>query len=355
MLDLRPEMKLIFATSLCLFLVPISGTALRGANGEQVTERTLAQPAGEKAQKDPKPLSEIQFHITDTSLGKVRLIPVQVKETLIPLPGSCQAVDGGKEIEGKFRLEFEMEGNHLATYFLDLTFVEGHFWDSRLKRSKVPLAGQSREQIVIIQYGTCSTIKALIFGYDLKEKKIVRYSFRDSDPWRVSLSAETRVLPDGTVEILTAGKPDGVLQRRTTSNVVWGTFLRRYLFDPPTRQFFDIPMVVGMRVHRDPAPPREIVLYQDGYLTDLQGREKFVPKIEVSKLLISDAAEGILKLREQSGHWERDFGYDPPLHDFFFDINDKVFAARCGQTSCPNEIRFIRDKLLQFWGEDRRK
>ncbi|HEY2988622.1 MAG TPA: hypothetical protein VGL11_12905 [Candidatus Binatia bacterium] len=319
-------------------------------------ERRSAQANIEKKENGSIPLSEIQFRITDTLLGKARLFPEKVRETVLVKPYGCPAPEGGKEIDGRFRLEFEIGGNRLAAYSLDLSFVEGHLaWNPGLKKSNLPLAGQSKEQIVIIQYQSCNTIEALIFGYDLQEKEIVRYSFSDSEPWRVSLSVGTRFLPDGRIEVLNAGKPDGVLQKRIYNNAVWGTFLDRYLFDQPTHRFLKIPMVVGMRVHPDPAgaPPHELVLYEDGYLTDMHGREKFVPKVEVDKLLDSDAAKGVLRLREKSGRWlQSDFGSDSPVHDYFFSINDRNFSARCGQTGCPKEIQFIKDKLLQFWSED---
>jgi hypothetical protein len=350
-------MKLLFSLLLSLYLLMIGGKGLAVTNGEPVAGGNLALAETEKTEKASRPVSEVQFHITDTSLGKARLIPVQVKETMIPEPGGCQVVEGGKEIEGRFKLEFEIQGKAVATYFLDLTFVEGHFWDARLKKSSLPLTGQSKEQIVIIQYETCNSIGALIFGYDLRQKEIVRYHFSDSEPWRVSLSVGTKFLPDGKVQVLETGKPEGVFQKWIYNNAVWGTFLDRYLFDPPTHSFLKIPMVVGIRTHLD-TPGRsttaELVLYEDGYLTDMLGGEKFVSKIEVLKLLDSEAAEGVLRLREKSGRWlSTDFGSDSPLYDFFFSIKNRDFSARCGQASCPKELQFIQDKLLQFWREDR--
>jgi hypothetical protein len=167
----------------------------------------------------------------------------------------------------------------------------------------------------------------------------------------------TKFLPDGKVQVLETGKPEGVFQKWIYNNAVWGTFLDRYLFDPPTHSFLKIPMVVGIRTHLD-TPGRsttaELVLYEDGYLTDMLGGEKFVSKIEVLKLLDSEAAEGVLRLREKSGRWlSTDFGSDSPLYDFFFSIKNRDFSARCGQASCPKELQFIQDKLLQFWREDR--
>jgi hypothetical protein len=100
----------------------------------------------------------------------------------------------------------------------------------------------------------------------------------------------------------------------------------------------------------------ELVLYEDGYLTDMAGREKFIPKVEVFKLLDSEEAKGVRKLREAAGEWlARDFGSDKPIHDFYFNINDRTFSARCGQTICPKEIQFLKDKLIQFWRDDNSK
>ena len=115
-------------------------------------------------------------------------------------------------------------------------------------------------------------------------------------------------------------------------------------------------MVVGMRIHPDRGSPiaAEIVLYEDGYLTDMLGGEKFVPKIEVSKLLDSEAAEYVLRLHEKSDRWlEADFGGGWPLYGFFFGIEDRNLSASCSQANCPKELLFIKDKLLQFWREGR--
>ncbi len=339
---------------LCLFAPSTAGLTTR--DNEHELGGSLAMAGAAKTEKISSPVSEVQFHITDTSLGKARLIPVDVQETVIPPPGYCGAVDGGKEIAGKFRLEFEIEGKALAAYLLDLTFVEGHSWDPSLKKSNLPLRGQGKEQIVVIEYASCNSISALIFGYDLTQKEIVRYHFSDSEPWRVLLDTGLTVFPDGRVQVLEIGKPEGVFQKTFYNNAVWGTFLDRYLFNPLTRRFLKIPMVVGMRIHPDPGRPMaaEFVLYEDGYLTDMLGGEKFVSKIEVSKLLDSEAVEGVLRLREKSGRWlEADFGGGWPLYGFFFGIKDRNFSARCGQANCPKELLFIKDKLLQFWREDR--
>jgi hypothetical protein len=345
----------VIVAALVLSISQFLGTneRLEAANPAQ---RSLPQTNAKKTENDLKPLSQVQFRITETSLAMARLFPETVKETVLPKLYGCTAPAGGKEIAGKFRLEFEIAGKRVATYFLDLAFVEGHFWSPQLNKSSLPLAGQSKDQIAIIQYESCNTIEAVIFGYDTTEKNIVRYSFSDSEPWRVSLSVGTRFLAGGRVEVLDAGKPAGVFQKRIYNNAVWGTFLDRYLFDPPTYTFLKIPMLVGMRVHPDPGdgPPRELVLYADGYLTNMHGREKFVPQIEVYKLLASEAAQGVLRLREKSGRFlEAQFGSDSPLHDFFFTIDRRSFFARCGQTSCPKELEFIRDKLLEFWSQDR--
>jgi hypothetical protein len=237
-----------------------------------------------------------------------------------------------------------------------LAFVESHLWEPRLKKSNLALTGQSKEQIVLIQYSTCNSITALVFGYHLSQKEMVRYSFDDRESSEVSLSIATRSFPDGRVEVLEAGKPERVFQKRIYNNAVWGTFLDRYLFDPPTYSFLKIPMVVGMRVHPEIPPggksqSHELVLYQDGYMTDMGRREKFVSTIYVHRLLGSKAAEGVLGLRDKSGRWlETDFfGGDWPIYDFFFSIYGRNFSARCGEKSCPKEIQFIRTELLQFW------
>jgi hypothetical protein len=351
--DTKPQFLSAIAFLVCALFTPDAlHEHLEAAN---VTESRLSQ-GNNKIEKVSRLLSEVQFNITDALVGHARLFAEEVEETVLPEVYGCQAPQAGTKMEGRFRLEFEIKGKLVATYGLDLSFVEGTLWDAGLKRSSLPLAGQSKEQIVIIQYQTCNNIAALIFGYDLQRKEMIRYSFIDSHPWKVSLSVGTSFFSDGRVAVLTAGKPDGVLQKESYNNAVWGTFLDRYSFDPPTRTFLKIPMVVGMRIHLV-TPGRstttELVLYQDGYLTDRVGAEKFVPKLEVFKLLDSEAAAGVLQLREKSGQWlESDFGSDRPLYDFFFTINGKNFSARCGQTICPKEIQFIKNKLLQFWRED---
>jgi hypothetical protein len=354
--DTKSQFLSVIAFLVCaLFTSYALHEHLEAAN---VTESRLSQ-GNNKTEKVSRLLSEVQFNITDALVGNARLFAEKVEETVLPEVYGCQAPQGGKEVQGKFRLEFEIGEKLVATYLLDFSFVEGTLWDPVLKRSNLPLTGHSKQQIVIIQYETCNTIVALIFGYDLQRKEMARYSFTDSGPWRVSLSIGTGFLTDGSVAVLTPGKPDGVLQKEIYNNAVWGTFLDRYSFDPPTRMFLKIPMVIGMRIHLV-TPGRstttELVLYEDGYLTDRVGAEKFVPKIEVFKLLDSEAAKGVLQLREKSGRWlESEFGGDSPLYDFFFNINNKRFAARCGQTICPKEIQFIKNKLLQFWREDLRR
>lgn len=350
-------MKLLFALSLSLCLLALSDKGLTVTKGEPVVGGSLALAETEKTEKVSRPVSEVQFHITDTSLGKARLIPVDVEETVIPPPGYCGAVDGGKEIAGKFRLEFEVEGKTVATYVLDLTFVEGHSWDPSLKKSSLRLLGQSKEQIVVIQYAGCNSISALIFGYDLKQKKMVRYSFTNHFWERsldISLSIGTAVFPDGRVQVFQRGKPKDVFQERSYSQA-WGTVLRRYLFDQPAHSFLEIPIVVAMKIWPDSTGSNgvEFVLYEDGYLTDMRG-EKFISKNEVSKLLDSEAAKYVLRLRKESGSWDGPtWGGGRPLYDFFFGIKFNIFQVRCGEDGCPKELLSMKDKLLQFWREGR--
>jgi hypothetical protein len=349
-------MKIAVAGLFGVFLFGVTNFIRTSPSPEPLVEMNLAQAATVKTDESSKPLSEIQFRVTDTSFVKARLFPEKVEDIVVPWPGSCQVVDGGKLVEGKFRLEFEIKGSRIAEYFLDLSFAEGHLWEPRLKKSNLPLIGQSKEQIVIVQYRTCNSVAAMIFGYDLQAKSIVRYSFSDDEHWQVSLSMGTKSFPDGRVQVLEQGKPAGVFQKLIYNNAVWGTFLDRYLFDLPTYSFLKIPMVVGMRVHPEIPPGgraegREILLYEDGYMADLVSREKFVSKLDVYKLLDSQEVKGVLGLRAKSGRrLEMDFfDGDWPIHDFFFSINNRTFSARCGQNRCPRQIQSIKEKLLQFW------
>jgi hypothetical protein len=350
--------NLVSRVLLTFGLFALTGEGLTIAKGEPTVKETLALAETEKTEKASRPVSEVQFHITDTSLGKARLIPAKVQETVIPPPGYCGAVDGGKEITGRFRLEFEIEGKALAAYLLDLTFVEGHLWDPRLKKSSLPLPGQSKEQIVVIQYQGCNSISALIFGYDLKQDKMVRYSFTNHFGERsldITLSTGTTVSPDGSVKVFEQGKPKDVFQESSYTQV-WGTVLRRYLFDQPTHSFLEIPIVVAMKIWPGSTGSNgvEFVLYEDGYLTDMRGEEKFISKDEVSKLLESEAAEGVLRLREKSGSWDGPtLGSGWPLYGFFFGINFNIFQVGCGEDGCPKELLSMKDKLLQFWRKGR--
>ena len=269
-------MKLLFGLLLSLSLLTAVNLGLTATKSDSEIGKSLAP-----AKKAEGPLSEVQFRITDISFGRLRLLPEKVEETTQSALSGCRAPEGGTTIEGRFSVEFEIEGKRIATYSLDLSFVEGQFWSPRLRKSDLPLAGQSKEQIVIIRCESCNTIKALIFGYDLNEKEIVRYSFSDSEPWRVSLSVGTRFFFDGRIEVLSVGKPDGILQKRIYSNAGWGTLLDRYSFDRPTHRFLKIPMIVGIKVQVDSGSPtaRELVLYEDGYMTDMQAGRSLYPRL----------------------------------------------------------------------------
>ena len=99
-----------------------------------VTESRLSR-GNNKTEKVSRLLSEVQFNITDALIGNARLFAEEVEETVLPEVYGCQAPQAGTKIEGRFRLEFEIKGNLVATYGLDLSFVEGTLWDTGLKRS----------------------------------------------------------------------------------------------------------------------------------------------------------------------------------------------------------------------------
>jgi hypothetical protein len=308
------------------------------------TDTSRAAEARLIPKKPPQPLSEVEFRVTSTSSGRARLIPVEVKETNLEGPYGCPAPEGGKELDGKFKVEIEVDGKIAGSYILDLTFYEGYPWDAKLYKASLPLARQSLEQIVIRQYGACNNSSALFFGYDAIKKETVRYWFADEQDWRVTLSV-------GSSGEISKGKPDGVFHKWIYDNTSWGSFLERMLFDPPTHRFLPIPIVAAVRMNNvtQPGRPKAYVLYEDGYLTDMGDLEKFVPQLEVYKLLTSEAAKEILKLREEEG-MERDFGGDD--YDFILSIRGRGgFAGRCDENACPKALLFIRDRLLQFWEE----
>lgn len=221
-------------------------------------------------------------------------------------------------------------------------FDEGRPEDTPIHKSALLLTGQGKEQIVIFQYEACSSQVAMIFGYDLYEKKIVQYFVGN-------YGSETFIPVGSTRQFLDKGKPEGILQNRVYTQV-WGTLLVRYRFDPINHRFQEIPMIVGFKRQQQPDQGRlDLALYEDGYLTDIegQGKDTFLTKSEVFHLLNSQEANVYRLLEKLEQH--SDFGGRPPHYDFFFSSTPYNVFVSCGEESCPKEVLFVKDRILEFW------
>ena len=89
--------EIVVAIFLSLVFFTVSKHIWTRTNGEPLIEVSLAQAAADKAQNTSRPFSEIQFRITDASLGKARLMPVETTETVTRYPScsrDCLALRG---------------------------------------------------------------------------------------------------------------------------------------------------------------------------------------------------------------------------------------------------------------------